>query len=84
MNLQLLWPRRWVPPAEGWPVGLGEIARHIFVDSVQNDILATYDPYPTPSGSGDVGKAMEAMARSQYDTDRDGSATPRSARTSSR
>ena len=26
----------------------GELAGHIFVNSLQNDILKDYDPYPTP------------------------------------
>ena len=51
---------------------VGEIARHIFVNSLQNNILATYDPYSTPNNSGDVEKAKEAMAQSKYDTDGDG------------
>jgi peptide/nickel transport system substrate-binding protein len=51
---------------------VGEIASHAFVNSLQDNILATYDPYPTPNGSGDVEKAKEAMAKSRYDTDGDG------------
>jgi peptide/nickel transport system substrate-binding protein len=51
---------------------VGEIAGHIFVNTLQNNILGDYDPYPTPNGSGDVEKAKEEMAQSKYDTDQDG------------
>jgi len=50
----------------------GEIAGHIFVNSLQDGILADYDPYQTTNASGDVEKAKEAMALSAYDTDQDG------------
>jgi peptide/nickel transport system substrate-binding protein len=51
---------------------VGEIAGHIFVNTLQNNILGDYDPFPTPNGSGDVEKAKEEMAQSKYDTDQDG------------
>jgi peptide/nickel transport system substrate-binding protein len=51
---------------------VGEIAGHIFVNSLQDNILADYDPYQTPNGSGDMAKANEEMAQSKYDTDQDG------------
>ena len=51
----------------------GEIAGHIFVNSLQDNILADYDPYQTPNASGDIEKAKEAMAlATDYDTDGDG------------
>jgi len=50
----------------------GELAGHIFVNSLQNDILKDYDPYPTPNGAGDLEKAKEEMAQSKYDSDGDG------------
>ena len=50
----------------------GEIAGHIFVNSLQDNLLADYDPYLTPNASGDVEKAKEEMAQSKYDTDQDG------------
>ncbi|HEX5937854.1 MAG TPA: ABC transporter substrate-binding protein [Actinomycetota bacterium] len=50
----------------------GELAGHIFVNSLQNDLLGDYDPYETPNGSGDIEKAKEEMAQSAYDTDGDG------------
>jgi peptide/nickel transport system substrate-binding protein len=51
---------------------VGEIAGHIFVNSLQNELLADYDPYATPNASGDVEQAKAAMAESKYDTDGDG------------
>ncbi|MDP9119426.1 MAG: ABC transporter substrate-binding protein [Actinomycetota bacterium] len=52
---------------------VGEIAGHIFVNSLQDNVLATYDPYETANASGDIEKAKEAMAlATDYDTDGDG------------
>ena len=51
---------------------VGEIAGHIFVDTLENNILQTYDPYATPNASGDVQKAKEEMALSKYDKNKDG------------
>jgi peptide/nickel transport system substrate-binding protein len=52
---------------------VGEIAGHIFVDSLQDNILATYDPYQTANASGDIERAKEEMAQAtDYDTDGDG------------
>jgi peptide/nickel transport system substrate-binding protein len=51
---------------------VGEIAGHIFVDTLQNNILQTYDPYATANASGDVQKAKDEMAQSRYDKDKDG------------
>ena len=50
----------------------GELAGHIFVNSLQNDLLAEYDPYETANGSGDIEAAKEEMAQSAYDQDGDG------------
>jgi peptide/nickel transport system substrate-binding protein len=50
----------------------GEIAGHTFVNSLQDNILATYDPYATPNAEGDIDKAKEEIALSKYDTDGDG------------
>jgi peptide/nickel transport system substrate-binding protein len=50
----------------------GELAGHIFVNSLENNILQDYDPYATANGSGDLAKAQEEMAQSKYDTDQDG------------
>jgi peptide/nickel transport system substrate-binding protein len=51
---------------------VGGIASHIFVNSLQDNNLATYEPYPTPNASGDVERAKEEMALSAYDSDGDG------------
>jgi peptide/nickel transport system substrate-binding protein len=51
---------------------VGEIAGHIMVNSLEDNILATYDPYPTPNASGDIEKAKEEMKQSVYDKDKDG------------
>ncbi len=51
---------------------VGEIAGHIFVDSLQGNLLADYDPYATPNSGGDIEKAKEEMAQSAYDSDGDG------------
>ena len=50
----------------------GEIAGHIMVNSLQNDLLKSYDPYSTPNGAGDIEKAKEEMKQSKYDTNQDG------------
>lgn len=51
---------------------VGEIAGHVFVDSLQDNLLADYDPYASPDSAGDIEKAKEEMAQSKYDTDGDG------------
>jgi len=51
---------------------VGEIAGHIMVNSLENDLLADYDPYQTTNASGDVEEAKKEMAQSKYDTDGDG------------
>ena len=51
---------------------VGEIAGHIMVNTLENNLLADYDPYQTTNASGDPEKAKEEMAQSKYDTDGDG------------
>jgi peptide/nickel transport system substrate-binding protein len=51
---------------------VGEIAGHIFVNSLQNNLLVDYDPYATPNSAGDIAAAQAEMAQSVYDTDGDG------------
>ncbi len=51
---------------------VGEIAGHIMVNSLENNILADYDPYATPNSAGDVTAAQAEIAQSKYDTDGDG------------
>jgi peptide/nickel transport system substrate-binding protein len=51
---------------------VGEIGTHLMVNSLQNNLLADYDPYQTTNASGDPEKAKEEMALSAYDSDGDG------------
>jgi peptide/nickel transport system substrate-binding protein len=51
---------------------VGEIAGHIMVNSLQNNLLVDYDPYATPDNGGDIAAAMEEMKQSKYDSDGDG------------
>lgn len=51
----------------------GEIAGHIMVDSLLNNLLKDYNPYATPNDAGDVNAAMEEMKQAtEYDTNGDG------------
>lgn len=50
----------------------GEIAGHVFPDALAGGLLKDYDPYATPGSAGDLATAKEEMARSKYDTNRDG------------
>ena len=51
---------------------VGEIAGHIMVNALEDNILADYDPYATPNSAGDVTAAQAEIALSAYDTDGDG------------
>jgi peptide/nickel transport system substrate-binding protein len=67
----------WAFDKQGWRQlrggpSTGEIAGHIFVNSLQDNLLAEYDPYASPNASGDIEKAKEEMALSKYDNDGDG------------
>jgi peptide/nickel transport system substrate-binding protein len=50
----------------------GQIAGHIMVNSLENNLLKTYDPYATPDGAGDIQKAKAEIALSKYDSNHDG------------
>jgi peptide/nickel transport system substrate-binding protein len=50
----------------------GELAGHIMVNSLEDNILADYDPYQTPNGAGDIEQAKAEMAQSKYDSNGDG------------
>jgi len=45
---------------------------HLAPDRQENNLLATYDPYPTPNHGGDVAAARREMAASAYDRNHDG------------
>ena len=51
---------------------VGEIAGHIMVNALENNLLADYDPYATPNSAGDITAAQAEMAQSKYDTNQDG------------
>jgi peptide/nickel transport system substrate-binding protein len=51
---------------------VGEIAGHIMVNSLENNLLQDYDPYATPNGGGDIDAAKEEMKQSKYDANGDG------------
>ncbi|MGH2635329.1 MAG: ABC transporter substrate-binding protein [Actinomycetota bacterium] len=51
---------------------VGELAGHIMVNSLENNLLADYDPFATPNSAGDIAAAQTEMANSKYDTDGDG------------
>jgi ABC-type transport system substrate-binding protein len=50
--------------------GVGELPQHLAPDSLESELLASYDPYPDPAG--DLESARRAMAASRYDHDGDG------------
>jgi len=50
----------------------GDIAGHIMVNSLENNLLKDYDPYATPNSAGDIAKAKDEMKQSKYDTNGDG------------
>jgi peptide/nickel transport system substrate-binding protein len=50
----------------------GQVAGHIAVDSLENDLLLNFDPYRTPGEHGDMSRARAEMAQSRYDSNHDG------------
>jgi peptide/nickel transport system substrate-binding protein len=50
----------------------GEVAGHIVLNSLEDNLLLTYDPYRTPGSTGDLAAAAAEMKLSGYDTDGDG------------
>ncbi len=50
----------------------GELAGHLVLDSLEDNLLLSYDPYRTPESRGDPEAARAEMRLSQYDTDGDG------------
>ncbi|HEX9236639.1 MAG TPA: ABC transporter substrate-binding protein [Actinomycetota bacterium] len=53
-------------------LGPGEIAGHLVPDSLENDLLAGYDPFATPGHRGDLTRARAEMRQSRYDRNGDG------------
>jgi peptide/nickel transport system substrate-binding protein len=51
---------------------VGKIAGHIGLDSLEDNLLVSYDPYRTPGGHGDLARAKQEMMLSRYDTHHDG------------
>ena len=45
---------------------------HAIPDAFENGLLADYDPFATPGGSGDIADAKAEMAKSAYDGNKDG------------
>ena len=58
----------------------GAPAGHIALDSLEENLLVSYNPYGTPGHRGDVTRAKAEMARSRYDADRDGVCDARACR----
>ena len=58
--------RAWGGPTQG------DIATHIIPDTMLNNTLDDFDPYPSPDHAGDVEAAKEEMRQSKYDSDGDG------------
>jgi peptide/nickel transport system substrate-binding protein len=57
--------------AWGGPV-IGKIATHIVPDSIFDNDMADYNPYPSPGDHGSLAMAKKAMLGSKYDLDHDG------------
>jgi ABC-type transport system substrate-binding protein len=53
-------------PYQGRPAG------HIALDSLEENLLVSYDPYHTAGDRGDLNLAREQMRRSKYDSNHDG------------
>jgi peptide/nickel transport system substrate-binding protein len=60
-----------VQETRGGPLA-GAIADHVAFDSMENNLLVSYDPYPSPGNAGDISAARAEMAKSRYDTNHDG------------
>ena len=56
------------------PVGpfAGRVHHHLAPDSLLDNLLLRYDPFPSPGGAGDLDAAKREMSMSVYDSDRDG------------
>lgn len=56
------------------PIGpwAGHVHNHMAPDSVLDNLLLRYEPFPSDGGSGDLAAAKAEVAASAYDADRDG------------
>ena len=50
----------------------GEVAGHLVLNSLEDNLLLSYDPYATPGSAGDPEHARDEMRLSSYDDDGDG------------
>lgn len=50
----------------------GQVAGHMVLDSLEDNLLLEYDPYATPGSHGDPDAARRQMRESDYDRDGDG------------
>ncbi|MBW3594030.1 MAG: hypothetical protein KY391_00515 [Actinobacteria bacterium] len=50
----------------------GEIANHVILNTLENDLNADFNPFPSDDSQGDPDAAMEEIKQSKYDTDQDG------------
>lgn len=50
----------------------GEVAGHIMLDTITDDLLADFDPYQSDGNQGNLEAAKKEMAKSKYDSDGDG------------
>jgi peptide/nickel transport system substrate-binding protein len=50
----------------------GSIAGHTAFDSLENNLLISYNPFRTPNDAGDLSLAKREMSQSKYDRDHDG------------
>jgi peptide/nickel transport system substrate-binding protein len=55
----------------GGPVS-ADVMGHVFLNSMENNLLVDYDPYSTPASAGNVAAAKKEMALSHYDRNGDG------------
>ena len=51
---------------------IGDVAGHLILDSLEDNLLLEYDPYRTAGAHGDPEAARAEMRRSKYDRDGDG------------
>ena len=50
----------------------GEVAGHIMLNTITDELLADFDPYASEGNQGDLEAAQAEMSQSKYDSDGDG------------